>query len=248
MPIHDWTRVDAGIFHDFHSTWVVEIKRALNAGLLPSDYYALAEQIASGLGPDVLTLRRPANNPPPVEDPGGGTALATAPPKVRYHALAEQGLYARKTKTVVVRHRSNHKVVAMLEILSPGNKGSRNSLKAFVRKAEDALFAGIHLLLVDLFPPGPRDPEGIHRAVWGEEEEDDFVWLPDKPLTLVAYVGGLAPEAYIEPVAVGDPLPEMPLFLTPEVYVPVPLEATYASAWEAVPSFWRDVLTAPAAP
>ena len=56
MPIHDWTKVGAGIFHDFHQTWIIEIKRALNAGLLPAGYYALAEQIAGGLGPDVLAL------------------------------------------------------------------------------------------------------------------------------------------------------------------------------------------------
>jgi len=37
----------------------------------------------------------------------------------------------------------------------------------------------------------------------------------------------------------------MPLFLTAEVYVPLPLEATYQSAWEAVPAYWRDMLTAP---
>jgi hypothetical protein len=37
----------------------------------------------------------------------------------------------------------------------------------------------------------------------------------------------------------------MPLFLTPDFYVPVPLEQTYQSAWEAMPAFWRDVLTAP---
>lgn len=59
----------------------------------------------------------------------------------------------------------------------------------------------------------------------------------------MAYVGGPCREAFIEPRAVGDPLPEMPLFLTPEVYVPVPLEATYQSAWADVPSFWRDVVT-----
>ena len=39
---------------------------------------------------------------------------------------------------------------------------------------------------------------------------------------------------------------EMPLFLTPEVYVPLPLEASYQSAWEAVPSYWQHVLTTPA--
>jgi hypothetical protein len=67
-------------------------------------------------------------------------------------------------------------------------------------------------------------------------------------LTCVSSIGGAGAEAFIEPVAVGDPLPEMPLFLTPEVYVPVPLEATYQSAWEGMPAFWREVLTAEPAP
>ena len=54
MPIHDWTRVEAGIFHDFHHEWISAITRALNTSLLPSQYYALAEQQASGFGPDVV--------------------------------------------------------------------------------------------------------------------------------------------------------------------------------------------------
>jgi hypothetical protein len=67
---------------------------------------------------------------------------------------------------------------------------------------------------------------------------------PDTPLTIASYIAGPFPEAFIEPTAVGAPVPEMPLFLTPDVYIPLPLEATYRSAWEAVPSFWRGVLTA----
>ena len=62
MPIHDWTRVDAGIFHAFHVQWIAEIARALNGGLLPPSYYALPEQITSGMGPDVLTLRGPGTS------------------------------------------------------------------------------------------------------------------------------------------------------------------------------------------
>jgi hypothetical protein len=31
---------------------------------------------------------------------------------------------------------------------------------------------------------------------------------------------------------VGDLLPEMPLFLKPEFYVPVPLEETYQTIWD----------------
>jgi hypothetical protein len=38
--------------------------------------------------------------------------------------------------------------------------------------------------------------------------------------------------AYVEPIAVGDVLPDMPIFLKPEVYVPAPLEATYRTTWD----------------
>ena len=65
MPIHDWTRIEAGIFHDFHHEWISSIKRALNSGLLPPDFYAMAEQVTGHLGPDVLTLRAPRNGSPP---------------------------------------------------------------------------------------------------------------------------------------------------------------------------------------
>ena len=56
MPIHDWTRVDDGIFHAFHVSWTVELAKALNQGILPAGYYALPEQIAGDTHPDVLAL------------------------------------------------------------------------------------------------------------------------------------------------------------------------------------------------
>ena len=112
-----------------------------------------------------------------------------APPKVRFHARTELDIYARKAKAVVIRHRSGHQVIAMIEIVSPGNKSSQTDAAAFVQKAEQALRAGIHLLIVDLFPPNRRAPKGIHRAIWGEESEGDFALPTDKPLTCVSYVG-----------------------------------------------------------
>jgi hypothetical protein len=245
MPIHDWTRVNAGIFHHFHQSWIGEIARALNTGLLPPDFYALAEQITGDFGPDVLTLRVPRIASPEPHEPSGGVALAEDPPRVRFHVKREIELYAEKANAVVVRHRSNHDVIAMIEIVSPGNKNNRREFDAFVKKADEILKAGIHLLIVDLFPPGPRDPQGIHRAIWGDGAEDDAVTPPpDKPLTCAAYIGGRPREGFVEPGAVGDPLPEMPLFLTPDVYVRIPLETTYRSAWDAVPAVWRDALTA----
>ena len=55
MPVHDWTRVEAGIFHAFHVAWLPEIQRTLNDGLLPPGYYSLAEQHAGRSIADVLT-------------------------------------------------------------------------------------------------------------------------------------------------------------------------------------------------
>jgi hypothetical protein len=249
MPIHDWTRVDAGIFHDFHHEWISTIKRALNGGLLPPGHYALAEQIAGGLAPDVLTLQAPANGPPaPV--PGGSTgaiALATAVPKVYFHTRTAIDYYAAKAKAVVIRHVSEHRIIAVIEVVSPGNKASRHGLRTFIEKALELLRGGVHLLVADLFPPTRRDPQGIHRALWDELTENDFTLPSDRPLTMASYIGGPNPEAFVEPAAVGRPLPEMPLFLAPDEYIQVPLEATYQSAFEAVPAFWRDVLEPPAA-
>ncbi len=245
MPIHDWTRVDAGIFHHFHLSWIAETAKALNHGRLPRDYYALAEQITGGLGPDVLTLERPVSGSLAAESaPSGGIAVATNPPRARFHARTEVDIYAKKAKAVVIRHRSGHEVIAMVEIVSPGNKASQRDLAAFVQRADQALLAGIHLVIIDLFPPSKRDPRGIHRAIWGEGREGDFALPRDKPLTCVSYVGYPEIEVYLEPVAVGEPLPNMPLFLTPEFYVLLPLEATYQSAWEAVPMVWQEVLEA----
>lgn len=251
MPIHDWTRVDAGIFHDFHHEWISTIKHALNRGILPPEYYALAEQVAGGLHPDVLTLE--SNRPGPSSSAGGhgflspsstngGIALTANLPRVRFTATAEPERYARKRDRIAIRHVSGDQVVAMLEIVSPGNKGSRHALRSFVEKAVELLEAGVHLLILDLFPPGPRDPQGIHAAIWSEIIDTPFQLPPDKPLTLVAYTADLVKTAYIEPVAVGDVLPDMPLFLEPDIYVPVPLETTYQAAFDAVPRRWRDVL------
>jgi hypothetical protein len=224
MPMYDWTRVDAGIYHAFHHSWISEIGRALNRGLLPADYYALAEQQAAGFGPDVLTLQdRPA------------TMMVETPAE----------FYRRKKSTVVVRHVSGDRIVAMVEIVSPGNKSSAHAVKAFVEKACELLHRKIHLLLIDPSPPGKRDPHGLHAAIWEELEDDVVRPPPDRPLTLVAYECDLRTPGYIEPLAVGDPLPDMPLFLEPEVYVDVPLEATYMAAWEAVPARWRRVIDPP---
>ena len=63
--------------------------------------------------------------------------------------------YARMANRILIRHPLGH-VVAVVEIVSPGNKDSRHSLRSFVEKAVTILRGGVHLLIIDLFPP--RDP------------------------------------------------------------------------------------------
>ncbi len=170
-----------------------------------------------------------------------------APPRTRLIRRSEEEVYAAKANRITVRHRHGD-VVAIIEIVSPGNKGSRNELRAFVEKTSDLIRHGVHLLVIDLFPPGPRDPWGIHKAIWDEFQEEDFALPPDKPLVLAAFDAGPPRVAYVEPVAVGDVLFDMPLFLKPEYYVPAPLEATYQTTWNAFPAVLKGLLEGPAAP
>src|SRR5262245_61644238 len=120
MPIHDWTRVPAGIFHDFHSRWIARLAQTI-ADLLPPEYYVLAEQKAGEIGPDVLTLQGGGND-------NGSTAVGEAPtthpictltatlPKVRFRVRSESDEYARKARHLVIRHVSGDRLVAIVEI------------------------------------------------------------------------------------------------------------------------------------
>jgi hypothetical protein len=247
MPMHDWTRVAAGIFHAFHHDWITEMARALNNGLLPENYYALPEQQAAGFGPDVLALQSPsANDEEAAASAHTTTTMVRTRPKSQFSAETDTEFYRRKKSSIVVRHVSGDRIVAMLEVVSAGNKASRHAFRTFVDKACELLEHRIHLLIVDPFPPSPRDPNGIHAAIWEEVEDKPFVLPENKPLTLVAYECGSTTRAHISTLAVGDPLPEMPLFLEPDGHVLVPLESTYQTAFAGMPRRWRTVLGPPA--
>jgi len=245
MPFHDWSEIEAAIFHDFHHAWIEEIKRALNNGVLPANYYAMAEQHAAGFGPDVLALQAtgPDDFDPagPAATPDGSIALVSDP-KTTLVAETDMEFYRRKQNAIVVRHVSGDQVVAMVEVVSPGNKSNRRGMRSFVEKAAELLDRRIHLLIFDLHPPTPRDPNGVHGAIWEEITGQEYAAPVDKPLTLAAYESSLAVRAFVEPVAVGDCIPDMPLFLEPGQHVPVPVEATYMRALAAMPARWRSVL------
>jgi Protein of unknown function (DUF4058) len=207
MPVHDWTRVDAGLFHAFHQGWIVSLTNSLNDGNLPPDHYALPEaRVRSALDRRV-----------------------------------ESDIYAIKADRLAVRHRHGH-VVAIVEIVSPGNKDAKSEFRAFVEKSTDLIRQGVHLLVIDLFPPRKRDPQGIHKAIWDEFLEEDFDLPAGKPLIVASYLANAEKVAYVESFGVGDVLPEVPLFLSASKYVPAPLESTYQTTWTTFPAPLKGLL------
>ena len=191
MPIHDWSHTHPGIFHHFHHEWISTIARALNSGLLPPEYYALAEQIA-GL---ILRARRARLSGPwygvtPDERPRFFRRKYCPWKRSRDRQRAKSSIHGLDRVRSVRKEKEPDCRASHLggrgdrgfEIVSPGNKSSQFAMRSFVDKAIRLLDAGIHLLILDLLPPGPRDPQGIHGAIWSEmSDENDFRLPPDDP-------------------------------------------------------------------
>jgi hypothetical protein len=252
MPVHDWTRVSAGTFHAFHNGWITHLQERLNAGLLPPPYYALGEQRAGEIVPDVLALRSAAEEDPAGsqwDDIGGSresglVALADAPPKVQLaqEALDDLAFYLARQRTLVIRHATGDRVVALVEIVSPANKHTQQTLEQFAEKAIAALHEGIHVLVIDLFPPTHYDPGGLHGYIWHRLLAGTYQAPPGEQRTLVSYAAGYPLRAYVQRFDVSESLTRMPLFLTRGHYVNIPLEETYQQAWAGVPRRWQRVI------
>lgn len=246
MPAHDWTRVKAGIFHHFHQQWIGDLARTLNDGLLPRSYYALEEQRAAGVEPDVLALEASGTEnglwKSASDAATEGATLLLDLPQTKIVAETVMEFYRRKQSSLVVRHATDDRVLAMIEVVSPGNKSGRMAMRSFVEKATDLLARRVHLLVLDVLPPGTFDPDGVHGLIWEEVGGEAYSTPPDKPLTLASYESSENLRGFVEPFAVSDPLCDMPLYLEPGGYILVPTEATYQRAFAAVPERWRRVL------
>ena len=236
MPLHDWTRVPSGLFHHFHQSWSIRIADALNAGRLPRGIAALVEQRSGPREPHVLAIESRARRRRPDADLGGVATME--PPAAQIVQRSNQEIYAGRANRILIRHHLG-RIIAVIEILSPGNKDTRAALRDFVDKTVQFLREGIHAVVIDLFPPTPRDPLGIHNVIWNEIADEPFAFPPGTDRILASYQTGDDRVAYVEPAALGDVLPDMPLFLTSRLHVPVPLESTYEATWDATPEELR---------
>ncbi len=252
MPIHDWSRVDAGIFHHLHLLWIGHITTDLNAGLLPAPYYALAEPISGEIVPDVLTLRArdegasvETDLPGVQREEGSIQPVAGAPAGVVVQELDTPEMYATMARRIVIKDGAHEDdVVAIIELVSRGNKTSRRDRDQFVDKTLSILHEGVSLVIVDVHAPTALVPGGFHELVSRAFREKPASRPADRPLEAVSYevIGSHTVRSHVVPLACGDSLPEMPVFLKPKRFVRIPLERTYTEAFRGLPSRFRRIL------
>lgn len=249
MPIHDWTRVDAGIFHGFHLSWIAHIKERLNTGGLPPGYYADAEQYAQKKEADVLTLHASdaeSLEPLPAPESSVGGAAVMVASAIGTRTARRDAKPKARQRRLVIRHISGHRVIAILEIVSPGNKDRRRSALDFAGKLANAIEGGIHVTVIDLFPPTPSAPNGLHNLIWREFDREP-VPVPDgQKLVLAAFVARRRPRIFFEFRAVGGELPKFPLPIDGEIGAMLPLAETYTAAFAGSPPYLREMLSQPA--
>lgn len=238
MPLHDWSKVPAGLYHHFHQDWTAQLTRTLNRGLLPSGVSALIEQRTGKREGDVLAVESFDATSREHRDSG---VLIAERPKTRIVSRSESQVYARKANRIALKHHLG-KTLAIIEVVSPGNKDSRAAIEDFVQKSYELLTVGIHLLVIDPFPPTTRDPLGLHKRIWDEVLEEPFELIGHKDRILASYEAGEEKTAFVEMIGVGEVLPPMPLFLYPGYHIKVPLEASYTETWSTCPKALQDVV------
>lgn len=231
MPLHDWTRVEPGVFHGFHTRWIVHLQEHLNAVVLPRGYYADSEQVARPFVADLLTLREPPSLFDPSENSSGSVSVVDAPPRTQRHLTMRHAVTSvPRSRRLAIRHVSGDRIVALIEIVSPSNKDRSESVADFAQKVTDALNVGIHVLVLDLFPAGLHDPFGMHGAI-AELHGEPPVELPTgKPITFASYAATRQVDVFLEYRAFGEELPTMPMYLSAERYVNVPLTGSILPA------------------
>src|SRR5262245_13500327 len=100
MPLHDWSKVPAGLYHHFHQDWTAQLTRTLNRGLLPIGVSALIEQRAGKREGDVLAVESFDATSREYRDTG---VLIAERPKTKIVSRSETQVYARKANRIALK-------------------------------------------------------------------------------------------------------------------------------------------------
>jgi hypothetical protein len=216
------------LFHweSFHSHWASILTNQLNVGILPREYVAaphvkIGTEVEIELG--TLELYGSAEN-------GGGTATAVyAPPPP---ALSIPITFpALDLFEILIRPEGSARLAAAIEFVSPANKDRAANRKAFAIKCASYLQEGAALMVVDIVTNRsgylPQDIVDLSAtsAATPLPHVDTLYAFACRTVTSPTNPNRL--EAWPETLALGQPLPTLPLWLAADAVIGVPLEASY---------------------
>ena len=205
-----------GVWHGFHTTYLVEMQRALVAQVSPRYICKTQESLFIDAEPDDLQshrvrkvaegdalVARRATGARPNGSNGHGSAAAAASAAV-LEAPAAVGLpqprLRRKHRWLELRDRDGMALVTLIELLSPANKRPGRDRRQYERKRLRVIDAGVNFVELDLLRRGPRLPlTGLPPC--------DYYALVSRPDEW--------PDAGLWPLALRDPLATIPIPLRP---------------------------------
>jgi hypothetical protein len=216
-------------WQNIHSAWANAIRDQLNDGLLPPSFFAEVQiSLGSQVEVDVATLEEKNGAG------GAGTRAAVAvwappAPETATVCLTHPDLF----EVQVLNEEEGPRLVAALELVSPTNKDRPGNRHQFVVKCGSYLQQGIGLVVVDVVTHRTARLHAqlfelvqAERATASTELAELFAGAYRTVFTRDA----ARLEYWLESLALGQVLPTMPLWLKPDLYVPVELEQAYQSA------------------
>lgn len=248
MPLRDHSK-SQNVFgwKPFHANWAVKMVDRLNGGVLSDRFTSLSESHHGiEIEADVATLERDESGTlfGPANGDGGGVAVAAtayAPPKPALSAAVHFS-DADVFEVKVHLSGSDWRLVAAIELVSEGNKDREAARREFAVKSASYLQSGVSVVVVDIIPDRPAD---LHLDLCDLLDlPASFRWSSPTGLSAVCYrtvQGAVKPgvavgsgqvrlDVWPFPLAVGDELPTVPLWLAADLAVPLELEPTYAAA------------------
>jgi len=212
-------------WRSFHSAWAAAIARLLNQDVLPAGYYAVP--LIDRDGPveiDVAALREQAAAVPD----GGPAELQGWTPPTPGLAVAIELPALDPVEVQVFFDESDPRLVAAIELVSPRNKDRPQARRTFAVKCVNYLQQGSSVVVVDTVTSRRAD---LHAAILTLLETEAAIGTSS--LSAVSYRAvGHADEVqqlqlWPAPLALGQPLPTLPLWIAADLSVPLDLEASY---------------------
>jgi hypothetical protein len=235
MPLRDHFRPpldDIASWEEFHGQWPAVIVMALNRKLPPRYVAGPRVHLGAFLEIDVSAYDKdePASFPPATGAGEVGVAIATwAPPRPTFDVvtdLPDQDAYEVRVYDTKRRRR----LVAAVEIVSPANKDRPESRRAFVTKCAALLQQRVSVAIVDLVTIRQFNLYGDLLDWIGQP---DPALAPEAPPLYAAACRWTRRDdawrfqTWADPLALGQPLPTLPLWLADDLAVPLELEASY---------------------